>query len=305
MTKTIIIAIAILIQGTRPAPAQNLGMWIWTQSAFQTKEDRQTLFAFCKTEGISHLDQSIKIQTIKGFRTIANHVSLTEFISRARSQGITLNALRGDPKMFYQRNHDATLGNLRTMIAFNNQLPANSRLTGIKYDVEPYLTEEWKAGGTQREKVIRDYILCLQKIKAIIDKEAPGLLLATDVPFWWDKPEFTVTFAGKTKPLVEHIQDITDYIGIMSYRTSAKEVLNLVSHELSYATKIGKSICPGLETIDLKEKKSHVSFFGTPPSLFRQTISSLQENLAGNKAHRCIMLHHYGSLPSYLSSTSQ
>lgn len=277
-------------------------MWVWKGSAFSTKEERQRLLTFCSVENISHIDLSIKTQTAGGDQSVKNQGTLKDFIKQSREQNITINALRGDPKMFFEKNQKRTLAELRTFTAFNRSLPLASRLNGIKYDVEPYLTEEWKAGGEQREVVIRDYLSCLKQIKVIIDQEAPDLMLSADVPFWWDKEEFTATFAGVTKRFVEHVQDLTDSIGIMSYRVDSAKVLKLIEHELAYATQIGKTISPGLETIDLKEKESRVSFHGTSPKHFRKTVRELQGVLTGNKAVRSIMLHHYDSLAPYLKS---
>lgn len=296
------IAIAALFQGGCLTAKPSLGMWVWTQNAFGSEVERQKLCTFCSAENITHLDLSIKIQTAKGKRSVKNKEALKDFISRASQYRITINALKGDPRMFFERNHETVISELRTLLAFNESLPLASRLSGIKYDVEPYLTEEWRSGGEKREQVIRDYLTCLQRIKATIDKEAPDFTLSVDVPFWWDKPEFSITFTGKPKRFVEHVQDLTDYIGIMSYRINSTQVLNLVEHERTYAAKIGKSICPGLETIDLKEKKSRVSFFGTSPESFRKTVHELQSELSENTTTRCIMLHHYDSLSVYLKS---
>ncbi|MGJ8695667.1 MAG: hypothetical protein ACSHYF_05070 [Verrucomicrobiaceae bacterium] len=298
MTRSLFLSITLLLGAFSPASAKpSLGMWVWTQDAITTREERQKLLTFCTQEGITHLDQSIKTNN----SVVQNPDALKQLLTQSHSRGITINALRGDPKMFFKRNHAKTIADLRTLITFNHQLPPTSRLNGIKYDVEPYLTPEWKAGGKQQQQVILDYLNCLQQIKTILTRESPDLLLSADVPFWWDKPEFAVTFAGQPKPFVNHIQDLTDHIGIMSYRTSSIEVLDLVTHELTYATKIGKTISPGLETIDLKETKPRVSFFGTPPALLRKTIRELQTNLSENKAARHIMLHHHGSLVPYLN----
>ncbi len=148
-----------------------------------------------------------------------------------------------------------------------------------------------------------DYLSFLQKAKALLAEEAPHLKLCVDVSFWWDKGEFAVSFGGHEKLFIQHIQDQTDYIGIMSYRPNSQAVLECVEHELAYAKEIGKAICPGLETGEIKGEESWISFWNQPKSVFRQTVSQLQQKLSDNKSVRCIMLHHYSSLVIYLGDT--
>ncbi len=280
-----------------------LGMWVWPQNAFNTAAARRELLDFCAKEGISHVDQHVRIEIRSAALSIANADALTALVVAAQKQGMTVNALRGGRDLFLEGNHDETLRGLRAIVAFDKRLPSTAHLAGVKYDVEPYGLDVWKAGGQQRTKVILDYLSFLQKAKALLAKEAPHIMLCVDVPFWWDKKEFVVTFGGKEKLLVHHVQDLTDYIGIMSYRPSSKQVLECVRQELKYAATTGKTVCPGLETGVLEGKENRISFSGHPTSVFREAVDELQQAVSGSKAVRCIMLHHYGSLFTYLGET--
>jgi len=279
------------------------GMWVWPQTAFRTTEAREKLLTFCAKEGISHLDQHVSIERGDTDRSLKNAAPLAALVVAARKQGMTVNALMGSQNMFFERNHEATLRDLRAIVAFDKRLPSTAHLAGVKYDVEPYGTDEWKSGGKRRTTVILDYLSFLRKATSLLNEEAPHLELCVDVPFWWDKKEFTVTFEGSEKLFVQHVQDLTDYIGIMSYRPGSKQVLDCVRQELAYAAKIGKTVCPGLETGEIKGSESWISFWGRPTSAFRQTVGELQQALSGNRATRCIMLHHYNSLVAYLGGT--
>lgn len=278
-----------------------LGMWAWKQAHFQTLEARAEMLAFCEREGISHIDQHLSIKD--GF--IRNFQSLEKLVAEAAGRGITVNALRGDKQMFYEANHARTREDLQTIIDFNRQLPEAARLAGVKFDVEPYLTPEWKAGGEQREKVIRAYLVFLQTAKQQL--EGTGLELSVDVPFWWDKPVYEIEFAGETKRFAHHIQDIVDWMGIMSYRRESRLVLKFVKDELAYAKQIDKdhSVAPGLETSKIQGKEAFISFGGVPPEQFRTTLAEVREQLAENPNVRCIMLHHYGSLIEYLQQPNE
>jgi hypothetical protein len=277
-------------------------MWVWPQTAFSTEAAREKLLAFCAEQGITHLDQHVGFENGRAGRALENAHALTAWVVAAREKGITVNALRGSPEMFFRRNHEKTLDELRAIVAFDKHLPSTAHLAGVKYDVEPYGTEEWKAGGEQRVTVMLDYLSFLQKAKNLLKEQAPHLELSVDVPMWWDRPEFAIEFEGATKLLVHHVQDQTDFIGIMSYRPSADQILDAVQGELAYASTLDKTICPGLETGKIEGPESWITFWGRPQADFRQAVVQIQQTLSGNQAVRCIMLHHYDSLVAYLGN---
>jgi hypothetical protein len=274
-------------------------MWSWSQESFTSEAARKGMLEFCSNEGIVHIDQHVSIRDGK-IRNADALAALAALAAGAAEQKITVNALRGDKTMFFAANHERTLSDLKTIVEFNNALPENARLAGIKFDVEPYLTPEWKAGGQQRARVINDYLAFLKKAKDALKHS--GLELCVDVPFWWDKPVYDIEFNGETKRFVHHIQDLTDWIGIMSYRRDSAEVLKLIRSERAYAseTKRLRCVAPGLETGRISGKEAWISFGGVPPATFRNELSALRDALSGDRAIRCIMLHHYGSLAAYL-----
>jgi hypothetical protein len=218
-----------------------------------------------------------------------------DLILLAGQHKITTAALRGNPKMFFSENHERTLQELRAIVAFSETLPQDTLFKGIKYDVEPYCTKEWKAGGTPLYPMMHDYLTLLRKARSVLDKEAPHLLLAADTPFWWDKDKFALEFEGKRKRFNEHIQDLTDFITIMSYRRSSRKVLDCVEDERRYAQRIRKVIFPSLETVKLKQDP-HVSFWGVPNEEFWKVVPELLEAAERDPAIGGVMIHCYRSL---------
>ena len=73
--------------------------------------------------------------------------------------------------MFFARNHERTMAAVQTIVAFNETLPNGKKLLGIKFDVEPYGSKEWKAGGDQRKQVMRDYLSYLNQVKLIYRRQ--------------------------------------------------------------------------------------------------------------------------------------
>jgi hypothetical protein len=273
-------------------------MWVWKQIHLESEEARGELLDFCEREEITHIDQHVSIK--KGI--LLNAESLRNFIIKAADRGITVNALRGDKAMFFASNHERTMSAVRTIVAFNETLPDGKELLGIKFDVEPYGSQEWKAGGDQRSQVMRDYLSYLNQVNAYLSMAAPGMELAVDVPFWWDKTEFQIVFDGQKKLFVEHVQDRVDWLGIMSYRRDPSVTAKLVTTELNYASKLGylRSVAPSMETGNITGKEAYISFDGVSVQQFRSSLSSLRNTYANNPYVRCIMLHHYDSLRVYL-----
>jgi hypothetical protein len=282
-------------------PTKRLGMWVWSNSAFSTQEARQQLVRFCVKHRITHLDVHTKMSRDNNKPILRDGGAFKDLILLAGQHNITTAALRGNPKMFFSKNHEETLRELSAIIAFSETLPRDALFKGIKYDVEPYVTEEWKAKGTTLKAVMHDYVSFLRKARSVLQEEAPRLWLAVDTPFWWDKDEFVLEFEGKRKRLNEHVQDLTDFIVIMSYRRSAQKVLSCVENERRYAQRINKVIFPSLETVELKQDP-HVSFWGVPNEEFWDVVPQLLETAKGDPAMGGVMIHCYHSLVEKLNN---
>jgi hypothetical protein len=139
-----------------------------------------------------------------------------------------------------------------------------------------------------------DYLSFLQKARSVLHQEAPDLWLAVDVPFWWDKDKFILEFDGKRKRFNEHVQDLTDFIVVMSYRRTVQQVLSCVENERRYARQINKIIFTSLETVQLKQDPQ-ISFWGLPVAEFWSIVPRLLETAKGDQAMGGVMIHCYRS----------
>jgi hypothetical protein len=281
--------------GVQAESGDGLGIWVWSSSALGTEKARQELVDFCMQHRIGHLDVHSKMTWDGEIPALQTPGALRDFILLAGKRQITTAILRGDPRMFFLPNHERARKELRAIISFNRTLPAGALFKGVKYDVEPYSTAEWKAGGAARERVVRDYLTFLREARSILKEEAPGLWLAADIPFWWDRDEFIFEFGGETKRLSEHVQDLTDFIVIMSYWRSAQKVFDSVEWERTYAERTRKVVHPALETIELKQDPD-ISFWGLPAEDLWNTVKQLQERAAEDPALGGVMIHSYRGL---------
>ncbi len=298
LTTLLVLPVTINAQGT-----DGLGMWVWSNSSFSTQESREKLVQFCLQHQISHLDVHVEISWTGQEPALKDPEPLKDLMVLAGRKNITTSVLRGDPRMFFSQKHGQTLEELRAIMAFSQTVPKEALLKGIKYDVEPYLTKEWKAGGEIRRSVMHDYLAFLRKARLVLDEETPQLLLGADTPFWWDRDEFVTDFEGRRKRFSEHVQDLTDFIVIMSYSRDARKVLASVEGERRYAERIEKLVHPSLETIQLKQDP-HISFWGVPVDEFWKTVDQIQGVAKKDPVLGGVRIHNYRGLMEKLKKNS-
>ena len=151
MVRVVALALAMPLHISE-ASTKGIGTWVWSASAFSTNEARQQLVRFCVEHQISHLDINMTMSGSPDEPAIRNAEALRNIILLAGQHNITTAGLRGDPRMLFSENHERTLRELRALIAFYEALPADNLFRGITYDVEPYLTKEWRDGGESRKR---------------------------------------------------------------------------------------------------------------------------------------------------------
>ena len=279
-----------------------LGMWSWQQESFQTPAARTQMIQFCKEHRITHICQHVSTVSKDGKPGIANAEPLKQLILLAADNDITISALRGEPNMFFAKRMERRKEKLILLVEFNRGLPDGYSLDGIQYDVEPYLTKEWKAGGEKRRKVVEDYLACLDMIGKELKNSGSTLKLGVDVPFWWDKPEHTYQYDGKDQSFVHHIQDRVDSLNLMSYRRTAKDVIRFAKDELAYAKKnrLQQSVGVGLNFAKQTGSEKVTTFAGHPVSMFKTAMAELQEKLSDAESVQRIMLHDYRTFARYV-----
>lgn len=158
--------------GLKAETGKKIGMWVWLESSFSTQEARQRLIRFCLKHDIRHLDVCTRISHDQNQPTLQDAEAFRELILAAGQVHITIASLRGNPKMFFPENQEQTLRELRAIIAFSKTLPEGALFKGIKYDVEPYCTKEWKTANTTHHAIMRDYLSFLRRARSLLREEA-------------------------------------------------------------------------------------------------------------------------------------
>ncbi|MFA9480430.1 hypothetical protein ACERK3_19350 [Phycisphaerales bacterium AB-hyl4] len=291
---------------TQP-PAQPTGiqgLWVWQEQWVADEAEQDRLIEFCRQYGFNMLMVQIHLDGGGGPSPALKYPDqLAELIRKAAEHGIAVEALEGGPEQALKENHDHTLAILDAIIAFDSTLPEDARLTGVHYDIEPYVLPAWQDLDDRRQ-IMLGLAQFFAKARERIDEHAPHLTLAADIPFWYDNlgEDGEVEFAGQTKNIHQHIQDICDYIGIMSYRrdaTGPNSVAEHVETEMAYAEQIGKWVLPALETVELTDTPQ-ITFFGESPESFWQTHNAVREHFADRPGFGGMLTHSYRSLRELL-----
>ncbi|MBI5299158.1 MAG: hypothetical protein HY877_02520 [Deltaproteobacteria bacterium] len=234
-------------------------MWLWeTKKLYGNAVEQNTLVNFCKDHGIRHLFIQIPYEASKSGETWQiqwDFAPMKQLVSLLHQEGIDVHALDGDPHYALTENHGRVLALIRSVIEYNKSAGPKARIIGVRYDNEPYLLPNF--GGLQKSAILRQYVNLLGKAKLVT---AEGQLeFGVDIPFWFDaRNEFyepVASLGGRS--VIEPIIDTVDNIGIMDYRTVAYGADGVIAHdgdELAYASKKGKKVFVGLETVWLPDE---------------------------------------------------
>lgn len=279
------------------------GMWVWRQAWINTDQAQDELLAFCNRNGFNRLFVQIHEDKDASSYTIKYPRELTRLVAMASEHGIVVEALDGHHDMAIAEHHDETLAKLDAVIDLNQSMPVGKRFVGIHYDIEPYVGDIWKSGQANRDVVMLDLLVFYNIARQRLQDRGSAMLLACDIPMWYDAKideddHCMVTFQGQTKNLHKHIQDLCDYIGIMSYRTNSlgsNSVTYHVANELAYAESIGKTICASLETIEL-EDTPQITFFGNSKDVLQAQINLLNAHHAESPGYAGVLIHCYRGL---------
>ena len=301
-TLTVVLPQGCAVQSPQPAVERPVfGMWVWRPRWIARAEQQDELIDFCVKQGINRL--LIQVHFKKDVVETAPAVlrfqdEMKRFLAHAWEAGIAVEALDGEPAMALAENHPYTIRRLEAILEFNRTLPVDGRFTGLHLDIEPYTLKQWDS--PDRQQIMYQYLELHEDIRSRLRRQSPPMHLAVSIPFWYDLksgPEDSceLEFRGKTKNFHQHIQDLTDYVAIMSYRNWAEGDNSITSHsrnEIKYAGQIGRFACAGLETIRLPETPE-VSFYGMRPTEFWAEAGKVRQTLAEDPGYGGLFVHDY------------
>ena len=253
------------------------------------------------------------------------NAALKDVVVRARSFGLTVQAVAGEPNWTDQALR--RMGPMTVdLVAAYNKSAGNDQLQGIQFDIEPYVDPAWWTDVTASLKAY------LSTIRGIVDRYnqvvPPGptrLQLGVAIPFWYDgTPDVpAVQFGASPKPAPAAFQLIDmlatnsrAYVLVMAYRNFASSPdrrinadgsIALVSSEFDYARK-SRATCGimiGQEFGGLSDQYAFKTSFGTVGrAAFRQAASELVATYGGRSQFRGLSVNYldaYAVTPEYVT----
>lgn len=288
---------------------QTFGMWVWHEKWVKSEEAQDRLLDFCEQHGINLLPVQIHVEpgsVKRGQPKLKYPKQLHRLIGEAMRRGIKVEALDGSSEMGLEENRSSVLAILDMLLAYNKTLGAYGGFSGIHYDIEPYLLPDWKT--PKRQAIMKQYLELMEAARLKIRLDAPHMALSASIPFWYDnkvsaEDSCVLEYNGQVKNFHEHIQDLTDYVAIMSYRRNAlgdDSIKETIEVERAYAEWIGRYVCAGMETMPIPQHPQ-VSFHGLPPSEFWFQKQKLDQALDGQGGFGGVLVHSYETFMPYLS----
>ena len=277
------------------------GMWVWHLKYIRDQNEQDGLIQFCQQHGINRVLMQIHFEPYTaelGHPKLRHPKGLRRFLDQANRAGIAVEALDGQPGMGLDKKRSEALAKLDAILAFNKDLPGNARFSGVHYDIEPYTLPQWNT--PQRDEIMRQYLEFHDTARSKVHRHSPVMTLAASIPFWYDhkttdKDRCVLEYDGQVKNFHQHIQDVTDYVAIMSYRCEAEGDDSISSHvqsEVDYAQRINRFACAGMETIQLNDTPD-ITFYGLPPKRFWSQKERVDELFEGYDGFGGVMVHDY------------
>lgn len=245
-------------QSTLKKSKMNRATWIWhIEDWLQHPEILDLELPFLKAQAVGDLylqwpDLSTQSKS-----------ALVQLVQRLHQEGFRVHALDGDPHFALKAQHDKLYQIVQSILDFNHDAASDARFDGLQLDVEAYLLPEFY--GLHAEQIKRDFIHVIAEVYRRVEPEKLDFGVA--VPLWLDQAdEFTaqlprLEFEGQEALLSEHLQQHSDYIAVMDYRTQiwgAAGILAGIEQELSYATRHQKRVVIGLETMALPDEQLYL-----------------------------------------------
>ncbi|MFC1746670.1 hypothetical protein ACFL35_21945 [Candidatus Riflebacteria bacterium] len=264
-------------------------MWLWDTDRFLHSElERRELFAFSKYPPAG----GEPVKTIYFSANLHNNPEkLAEFIKQAHSHGLKVEYLSGDSNWAYDRLKDGK-GVVDAFVDFQKSLPADAQFDGMQLDVEPHDNAKWNyqnKTSEENQQAWKNYIELLkysrEKIRSVEKQTGKKLVLGAAIPDWFDH--------GVTDH--KQVQDILDYVAMMSYHDSGETTLARVQEELDYANEIGKKVVVGAETLDLGEKRNNITFAEEGLIKMEDELSKITTPLKQNSSYAGLAIHYYTS----------
>ena len=249
------------VSGAVTASAPRVAAYEWRRIDLTPLPELTAGFASFKAMGgttmsldISHV---VSIAALKNASTRTRtqqawNRALDAYIAAAAAAGLRVEALAGAPTWMRPSQRAATITVMNFVASFNAARPTAARLTGLQFDIEPWVDPGWSAGAAT---LTTQWLDTIGGISAKQVATAPALRvpLTVAVPFWLDgtaEPK-ALNRGGVVLSPTEHIVRLLDNgtgtgtgnaIAVMAYRdvvAGSNGSLALSNAEVGFTEKTG------------------------------------------------------------------
>ena len=291
-------------------------VWVWSMSdrIVSTDEERLAFFSFLSAPHRNASPITTAFMSVSRDMLRDSPERVRAFLRDAHSRGLSIELLTGDPTWALDTHSGPADSLLELLVAFNAGGDPVERFDGFQQDTEPYLLSR-KEGDPyswsdpeDRQVIWSQYVDQVTKWKSRIDTHngsaGDDLVFGVAIPLWWE-PEGGGPVDADT---VDHrvIQDIVDYVVVMSYNTQGNPA-SYSSSEVGYGQSIARprSVWVGVELGQIPWKESadgsffrtmymqSTSYFYRPAASFLAAIDTITQTYAGNSAFAGMAFHYY------------
>jgi hypothetical protein len=186
-------------------------------------------------------------------RSVSGAEALARFIRAAAARRIAVWAVEGDPHAVLPSERDKFRGRAAALAAFNRQQPPGARLSGVQFDIEPYLVPGYTLAP---ERWIEAYLDTLAALGA-----AARMPVEAAIPFWFPLDRWGERLAG-----------VVGSVALMDYRTRADDIERYAAPVLAWGTVYHRAVHIGLEFGPLGSEERLVFRRAPQGQLWRVTL---------------------------------
>lgn len=259
--------------------ADIVGVWWWHGADAKDPKVYSPRFDFLSKRGINEIFFCVDRHT--GFN------DLVAFVREANRRGMRVSWLGGDVSWIFPGNlgFDETF---RLFAGYQKKAPADARFYALHLDVEPH--QDGKLANERKWQLYADLVL-----RACACAHRQGEKIEWDIPFWLDGIKVQSGYRADT-PLLEVVMDHADGVTLMSYRNTAKQMLDVSKTEIELGADRPCRVLLGAET-GKSEEGDFVSYYSSGAAVLKRELEKVRTALrtAHLRSGGGVAVHHLGS----------
>lgn len=290
------LALALPAQAASAPEPGDRAVWVWERDSYAMVESRtmaDEAFSFLRGKGVNVLYLYADAWQRRNL-LVERPETYRQFIARAHDEGFKVYALLGSAYLETEEyvlpgRLDDAAAMFQRVLDYNAAAAEVERFDGVNYDIEPHLLDAWDTRKTELLLGFLDMTAEFARRKAAAGQP---LAVGPAMPFWWDN--IPISWRGRTRPMSEHVADLTDYVALMDYRNEAEGNDGIIDHaeaEIAYAARSGRKLVIGLELTASEPRK--ITFDHLTEADLAREMRLTERALGDNPAFGGFVLHHY------------